>query len=123
MPGKQSIVLYDNDCGFCIACVRFFKKRDRSGRYQFLKGNESQDFRKQLGQATFALPLESVMLVENGQVFERSDAVIRILVGTGGLGRLGALAYLVPRFIRDAVYRFIARNRYLLGGKKQCGLD
>ena len=57
-----------------------------------------------------------MMLLENGQVRLRSDAVIRIANGLGGVGRLAVLLNIVPRGLRDSVYGWVARNRLRFGG-------
>jgi predicted DCC family thiol-disulfide oxidoreductase YuxK len=64
---------------------------------------------------------ESVVLIEAGRVYERSTAALRIARRLSGLWPLVTALLLVPRPIRDAVYRFIARHRYRWFGKTdQC---
>ncbi len=120
MHPKKALILYDDDCGFCTACVRIIRKLDRKGRFDFMEGSDSAELRKEMGISGYAQPLESVLLLQDGHVHERSDAVIKILAGTGGIARLSVVFYLVPRFLRDALYRLIARNRYLFGGSGSC---
>ena len=51
-------------------------------------------------------------------MFERSTAALRIITALGGIWRLAGLLRLVPRFLRDAVYDWVARNRYGWFGKR-----
>lgn len=106
----QPILFYDGECGLCARSVQWCLKRDRRGlvRYAALQG------------ATFAalnvahkpVDLDSVLLWESGRLLERSDAVLGLLRHIGGIWPfMGVLGRLVPRALRDALYRFIARHR------------
>ena len=53
------------------------------------------------------------------QYYYQSEAVLRVLTSLGGGWRLFHAAYIVPRFLRDWVYQFIARNRYRFFGKRE----
>lgn len=55
--------------------------------------------------------VDSVVLVEDGQLFERSDAALRIARRLRGTVRLASALLLVPRPLRDAAYGLVARNR------------
>lgn len=64
---------------------------------------------------------DTIVLIERGSVYTRSDAALRIARGLRGPVRLLALLRLVPRRIRDALYRFVARNRFRWFGRRdQC---
>lgn len=60
----------------------------------------------------------SVVLAHNGRFYAYSDAAIQTLILLGGFWCLAACAYLIPRFIRNAIYRYVARNRYRWFGQK-----
>lgn len=108
-PGDVGAVLFfDSPCGLCSRAVAWTAARDRAGRiwYAPLQGETA---RRLLGD----LPPDSdtAVLIEGGRVRVRSDAVLRVLWLVGGLWRLGALLRVVPRPLRDAVYRFVSRRR------------
>jgi predicted DCC family thiol-disulfide oxidoreductase YuxK len=86
--------------------VNFVLKADRKATFRFapLKAND-------LARA------ESVMLRENGHVLLRSDAVLRVFSLLGFPYSLAAPLRLVPLAIRDAVYNWVARNRYRWFGR------
>jgi predicted DCC family thiol-disulfide oxidoreductase YuxK len=65
-----------------------------------------------------AAKLASLALADETGIYEKSDAVLRILAGLGGLWRLITMFRVVPRSLRDAAYDFIARNRYRWFGKR-----
>ena len=62
----------------------------------------------------------SFLLVEEGRAWTDTEAIRRVLSGLGGAWRITALIGLVPRFLRDPLYRMIARNRYRWFGTTTC---
>ncbi|MEP7278397.1 MAG: thiol-disulfide oxidoreductase DCC family protein [Bacteroidota bacterium] len=117
----KKIVLFDGICNLCNGAVQFILKRDKKNRFLFgaLQGNAGQQYI-----ADFKLPapsFHSFILVENGRVYTRSTAVLRVLKRLGGAWPLLYAFIIVPPFIRDGLYRLIAKNRYKWFGKKdQC---
>jgi predicted DCC family thiol-disulfide oxidoreductase YuxK len=65
------------------------------------------------------LDLSSVVLVQDGQLYARSEAALRVARQMEGLWSLLYAFIVVPVPIRDAVYNWIARNRYRWFGKKE----
>jgi len=115
------IVFYDGECGLCDRFVKFLIRRDRHTRLQYsaLQGSTAE---VAFGPAQSEKDLWSVRLVDATGVYDRSDAALRTLAHVGGIWK-GALALLiVPRFIRDGVYRFVATNRYRWFGKREACL-
>ena len=60
----------------------------------------------------------TMLVIEGSTVRKDSDAVLRIYETLGFPWRLFTTLRIVPAFIRDPVYRWIARNRYRLFGKR-----
>jgi len=120
MVDSPSIVLFDGHCNLCHGFVVFIIRRDPRGRFKFAS-IQSEAGRKALAGAGRAESLESVVLIENGQVYDRSTAGLRILRSLGALWPLTCVFMVVPRMLRDAVYNWIARNRYAWFGRTaQC---
>jgi len=119
----SAIVLYDGDCGLCDGFVRWIIRHDRHWRFRFapLQG-ETAD--RLVGPPTGPASDWTVMLVdERGETFDRSDAALRIIAGCGGIWRGATLFRVVPRGLRDLLYRFIARHRRRwFGGAESCAL-
>ena len=61
---------------------------------------------------------DSVVVIENEKAYTHSTAALRIAKGLGGIWSLAYAFIIVPKFIRDAAYNLIARNRYKWFGKK-----
>jgi predicted DCC family thiol-disulfide oxidoreductase YuxK len=110
------VIYFDGYCGLCNGFVDFVLARDRSRRFRFapLQGTTA---RARFGDPGDVDPT-TILLEEEGTVFQRSTAALRIITALGGIWRLAGLLRLVPRFIRDAVYDWIARNRYGWFGKR-----
>jgi len=110
------VIYFDGYCGLCNGFVDFVLARDRARRFRFapLQGTRA---RARFGDPGDVDPA-TILLEEGDQVFERSTAALRIIAALGGVWRLAGLLRLVPRFIRDAVYDWIARNRYGWFGKR-----
>lgn len=114
------IVLYDGLCGLCSRVVRFIARHDRRGRFRFAP-LDSDVARALLAATTTRLPAmlpDSVILVDaSGAVLVESDAALRIAAGLDGPVRFLARLRIVPRPLRDAVYRLVARTRYRIFGR------
>ena len=102
-----AVVLFDGVCNLCHASVLFVIDRDPRAHFAFaaLQGEEAE--------------LGSVLLVEGGRVYARSTAALRIARRLRGAWPLLSVLVVVPRPIRDAVYDWIARNRYRWFGRQE----
>lgn len=114
----KRIVLFDGVCNFCDASVQFIIKRDPSEHFYFtsLQSEKGQQLKQQFSISEHE---DSVVLIENGKFYTKSAAALRIAKKLDGLWHLLFLFILVPRPIRDKVYRYIAKNRYKWFGKKE----
>ncbi|RLM72757.1 thiol-disulfide oxidoreductase DCC family protein [Halorubrum sp. Atlit-26R] len=118
IPEDAAVVLFDGVCNLCSGFVQFIFPRDPEGKYRF--ASLQSDVGREL-LADHDLPtdeLESIVLIEDGEAYVKSAAVIRIAAGLGGAYRLLAPFRHVPRSVRDRVYDFVADNRYRWFGKK-----
>lgn len=117
MPVRP-FILFDGVCNFCDSSVNFIIKRDRNNRLLFapLQSPAGRELAEQYGFKNDYLG--SMVFVENGKAHTRSTAALRIATYLGGGWPLLKVLLLVPRFIRDAAYDLIARNRYRWFGKK-----
>jgi len=110
------LILFDGDCGLCLRSIRFVIRHDRAGRFAFapIRGRTA---RSVLGAAPILADADTVILVEDdGAVFTRSDAVVRVLRRLSLPARLLAVLGVVPRRWRDWGYRLVATHRRRLFG-------
>jgi len=115
---SHPIVVFDGECNFCSSIVAFVIKRDKRGVFRFAP------FQSEAGKTLLEKHgiregyFDSFILIEDGKLYIRSEAALRLWRRLGGLWSLTYAFIAVPAFIRDAVYDFVARNRYKWFGKK-----
>ena len=124
MPDSDpDIIFFDGVCNLCSGFVQFIIRHDQAGRFRFaaLQSEAGQDLLAKHGFAPSAgaAELDSVLLLSGGQLYYHSSAVLRIARGLGGGWALAGVGGLRPRAWRDALYRFIARNRYRWFGRQE----
>jgi predicted DCC family thiol-disulfide oxidoreductase YuxK len=106
------LVLFDGSCGLCNGWVDFVLRHDRRQLFQFSPLQSPIGSRVLADHALEAGDLSSIVLVTDQGVLRESTAVLHILRHLGGIWSLAYAAILVPRPVRDAVYRFVAAHRY-----------
>ena len=109
-----ALVFFDGDCAFCNGWVQFITDRDTRGRFRCapLTSPEGLAVCGPLG--LDAAHPDSVVVVADGKVGLRSEAMLMIARRLPWPWPLLGIGYVVPRFLRDAVYRCITNRRHLL---------
>ncbi|MCP9472936.1 MAG: DCC1-like thiol-disulfide oxidoreductase family protein [Nitrospira sp.] len=113
----ERIVLFDGVCRWCVTWVGFVIRHDPLGRFKFasLQSGPAQQLL-----ATLGLPaqnFETFLLVEQGRIYTKSTAALRVIKLLAGPVALLYLCILIPRPFRDALYDYVARRRYRWMGK------
>jgi predicted DCC family thiol-disulfide oxidoreductase YuxK len=112
------VILFDGVCNLCNGTVQFIIKRDKYHRFTFasLQGVFGQRTltRYGLGEKN----LNSFVLLEGEKIYTHSTGALRVFLHLGGQWKMLYGFIIIPRFIRDAVYNLIARNRYKWFGKR-----
>jgi predicted DCC family thiol-disulfide oxidoreductase YuxK len=115
---KKPIILFDGVCNLCDNAVQFIIRHDPGEKFLFasLQGEFGQQLMKQynLPSANF----NSFILLQNNKVFNKSTGALKVAKQIKGAWKLLYIFIVVPKFIRDAVYTWIANNRYKWFGKK-----
>jgi predicted DCC family thiol-disulfide oxidoreductase YuxK len=122
---KNWIVLYDDHCRMCDFSVRFILPRDPKGVFRFapLGGEFARAILEKNGIEVRDVPDSIVLVSADGKkVFVSSGAILRIARGLRLPWPLLAGFLIVPRPIRDAVYAWVARNRYRWFGRSDACL-
>jgi predicted DCC family thiol-disulfide oxidoreductase YuxK len=119
----MAVLLFDGECNLCNASVQWVLKHDHQAYFKFasLQSPIGQQF---LSTYRLHLPsLETVVLIDDNQAFTYSDAPLRVMQKLGFPWSMGVVLRIIPRFLRDGVYRWVARNRYRWFGRTaQCWL-
>jgi len=114
---KHPIILFDGQCGLCARSVRFIAARDRTGTFRFapLYGPTAAHECARLG-VTPPTPPDgdpgTMILIDGNRALTRSDAALAVASRLTLPWRLLAALRIVPRPLRDSIYRWVARNRY-----------
>lgn len=118
MSDDRPIILFDALCVLCSANAQFVLRHDRRRRFR-LAALQSEAGRALCRDHGVDPDDPSTMIVVDGaRVWRESDAVLAILAGLGAPWSAGQALRLVSRALRDPAYRWVARNRYRLFGKR-----
>ena len=118
MSDPRPIVVFDGVCHLCNRWVDLILRHDRSGqiRLSSIQWPAGKLLVERNGYSVDDIP--TLLLVENGACYTHTDAIFRVLSRLGGPWRLLTVARVVPAFLRDSAYRWIARHRYRLFGRR-----
>jgi predicted DCC family thiol-disulfide oxidoreductase YuxK len=111
------VVLYDGVCNFCSRWVRFILPRDPRGALRFAS-LQSDAGRALIGDCGLHERPESIVLIEDGRCFDRSEAVLRIARRLTLPWRIVWWLRVLPRPLRDRFYDAFAARRYRWFGRK-----
>jgi predicted DCC family thiol-disulfide oxidoreductase YuxK len=112
----RPIVIFDGDCLFCQRSIRFIHRYDRANAFRFA-ARRTPAGEKLLAEVGVALAPNSMVLIDEQGAWLRSDAVLRIAARLAAPWSVARVFLLVPRPIRDAVYRVIAAVRHRISGR------
>ncbi|HEX6903661.1 MAG TPA: thiol-disulfide oxidoreductase DCC family protein [Thermoanaerobaculia bacterium] len=113
------IVLFDGVCNLCNGSVQFILRRDPAGKFRFasLQSDLGQRLLNERGLDPKAL--DSVVVIDGDRCYRESDAALRVARDLKGAWKALTVFRLIPRPVRDWLYRLIARNRYSWFGKTE----
>jgi predicted DCC family thiol-disulfide oxidoreductase YuxK len=119
METANPIVLFDGVCNLCNRSVQLILRHDPAGRFRFasLQSPAGQEILGRLGIDPKAL--DSILVVEGEHWYRESDAALRVARGLSGPWKMLWALRVIPRPLRDGLYRLIARNRYRWFGKQE----
>jgi predicted DCC family thiol-disulfide oxidoreductase YuxK len=114
-----NIILFDGVCNFCNSTVNFVIKRDKKAILHFapLQSDIGQQLLKE-----YHLPndeMRSFVFIEKGKAYTQSTAALKVCKYLSSLWPLCYAFIIIPKFIRDGIYNWIAKNRYKWFGKKE----
>jgi len=114
----NDVILFDGVCNLCSNIVQFVIRHDKKNRYKFasLQSEFGQKLIKQFKLS--ANELNSFILYENGRIYTKSTGALKVAKHLDGSWSLLYGFIIIPKFIRDAVYSYIAKHRYQWFGKK-----
>jgi hypothetical protein len=118
---SQNIVFFDGFCNLCSSLVQWLIKRDKKGVlfYAPLQG----DTAKEILMDEKWRKIDSIVFYLDGKLYSKSSAVLKIFSVLGFPYSFALVLFVFPRFVRDFIYNWVAKNRYkLFGEKMECWL-
>ena len=117
--GARPVIVFDAECILCVANAQFVLNHDRRGRFRLasVQNEAGLEIYRRFG--IDPKNPDTMLVVEEGRVRRDSDAVLAICWGLGWPWRAMTVFRVVPRPMRDAVYRLVARNRHRLFGRRE----
>jgi len=115
----ERVIVFDGICNWCNAWVNFTIDHDPLAKFKFatLQSEAAQQILKELRLP--AKDFETLLLLEQGHIFTKSTAALRVVKQLSSFWPFFYLAILIPRPLRDAAYDYIARHRYQWMGKSE----
>jgi len=118
-PKDKKIILFDGVCNLCESSVLFVIKRDKKDIFRFvaLQSDLGKEIIEHIGLSK--KNIDSVILYEPGISYNyKSAAALEIAKDLGGFFHLGTIFKIIPSGLRNVLYDYISKNRYLWYGKK-----
>ena len=118
--GNKPLIVFDGMCVLCSANARFVLDHDRRRHFRLTtaQGPLGETLYRHYGLATH--DYETMIVIDGqGRLLTESDGAIAIFTGLGWPWRVAGAARIVPKRLRDALYRIVARNRYRWFGRRE----
>ena len=113
------IVLFDGVCNLCDRSVQFILDRDPAGVFRFASLQSDTGWALLVDHQLDPDALSSIVVVDGDRAYTRSDAALRIAQDLSAPWNALRVFRFAPRFLRDAAYELMARNRYRWFGTRE----
>ncbi len=122
LENQPYIVIFDGLCNLCNGSVQFIIRHDKKNKFVFAS-LQSEVAQKLLNEIHVKSSLETIVLIKGHKHFEKSDAVLEIAKNLSGFWPMVYGFTIIPRFLRDILYNWVAKNRYTWFGKRESCLS
>ena len=116
---EHKIILFDGVCNLCNASVNFVIKRDKNDVFRFAALQSEIGKKYVLKFNINPNETDSIILIDNDKCYVKSTAALYITKSMSGAYPLFFSFIVIPTFIRNLVYDYVAKNRYKWYGKKE----
>jgi predicted DCC family thiol-disulfide oxidoreductase YuxK len=120
MAQSSTIILFDGVCNLCSGVVRFVIARDPRAHFRFaaLQSDAARRACAEVGATPpAAVDPDTIIVIADGRALERSDAALAIASRLPFPWPMFGVFRILPRALRDWLYRLVAKNRYRWFGK------
>ena len=114
----DKILLFDGVCNLCNAAVQYVLKKNDQKDISFASLQSSFGSQILSENNLDTKSLKTVIYIKDKELLSKSSAFLALMNDLGGMHKLLLIFYVVPRFLRDAMYDLVANNRYAVFGKK-----
>lgn len=116
---NQNVILFDGVCNLCNSTVQWVLKKDRKNRFKFSSLQSKYGEKVLIGNELPLSHFDSFLYLRQEKLLQKSTAALWVVKDLGGLWSLLFVFILIPPFIRDSVYSWVAKNRYRWFGKRE----
>lgn len=117
LEANANIILFDGVCNLCNGVVSFIIIRDKLCKFRFASLQSGIGLELCCG-CSMVKNSQSIIYIRKGKCLLESTAVLNIFYDLSGIYRIMYIFIAVPTFIRNPIYRLIARNRYRIFGRR-----
>lgn len=119
MAEQNPVLLFDGVCNLCNKSVQFVLKYNRKGNIRFASLQSEYGAKALKNSLLPADYTSSLVFLEEGKTYVQSDAALKLAKHLSSFWKIGSIFLVVPKFIRNPVYDWVAKNRYKWFGKKE----
>ncbi|SFW16658.1 thiol-disulfide oxidoreductase DCC family protein [Cellulophaga fucicola] len=119
---NKKIIFFDGVCNLCNNFIDQIIHKDHKKiiYYSSLQSDITKELLKPFNVEVTDSTLSTIFFYENGKLYKQSTAVLKVYTNLStGYRILAKILLVIPSFIRNGVYNFIAKNRYRFFGKKE----
>jgi predicted DCC family thiol-disulfide oxidoreductase YuxK len=110
-PDDKPVIIFDGLCALCSGSASFVLRHDRQAVFRLMPAQSPLGHALYVHYGLNPQDYETMILIEDGVAFDKSEAAIRIAQGLGLPWSLAAMFRAIPLGLRDRLYAFLARNR------------
>lgn len=118
LKARNRVIIFDGVCNLCEALVIFIIKRDRGSKFKIVQAQSETGMRLQSELGIDVIASQTFILVKNGTALFKSEAALEIAKNLDGAWKLIYLFKILPTFLRNKAYDYIAKNRYRWFGRQ-----
>ena len=115
---NKTILLFDGYCNLCHSSVLFVLKHEKNQEIYFTSLQSDVGISILNYYSIDPTKIDSIVLIEKNKAFIKSSAALRVLSYLNGIYPFGRGLLIIPAFMRNFMYDFVARNRYKWYGKR-----
>jgi predicted DCC family thiol-disulfide oxidoreductase YuxK len=115
---NKTILLFDGYCNLCQSSVQFVLRHEKKPELYFTSLQSEIGIQLLKHYSINPNEVDSLVLIENNTAFIKSSAALRLAKYLKGAYPIAFAFIIIPAFVRNSVYDFIAKNRYKWYGKQ-----